>query len=501
MKTSSLLLVLGFLLQLPFLNDREENIVKICGQVKQFENLPMGKRVRFWVAQLTQFRPLRKDLRLQEDGHFCVELPLYYFQEVRLSYLGETVPLLVAPGDELYLEIDALRLSQGEHPWACIRVKGDRALTNRQLLTFWGNWRKERKSIESINSGMDPAIYKERKLNELSSLIGQLQEYRRQYLMNDTVYDWAQQYLNFTAARNLFHQVLRHGSATEDEDLMYRMAAGDHFEVLEQLREMSPAYASSWAYRMFLSTGINYLNFFIPAQLAPDYLSKSEAERKEFQYVYGDTLIMATIDWLEERPSSDFRTHTLALALGNFLEFPITARIVEEADIEEIPDKELRRRIREKYELSRSGEVEFKDPERLVQPPDTVQDIVAWAGREFAGNVVLLDFWATWCGSCIYSIENDLPELVEALADQPFAVLLVGIASERNFLIDRANRFETKALHVFPTEKQEAFLREKYELAGLPRYMLLNREGRLVDDRAPKPGPELKKRIETFTKL
>ncbi len=500
MKSYPFLLILGILLHSPLLSGQEEKLVKICGQVKQYENLPMGKRLRFWVAQLTQFRPLRKDINLQGKGDFCVELPLYYFQEVRLSYLGETIPLLVGPGDELYLEIDALRLSQGEHPWACIRVEGDRALTNRQLITFWGNWREERSRLERISAGMDPVIYKERQLQELNSMLGQLREYRRHYFMNDTVYDWAQQYLNYTVARNLFQQVLRHGTATEQQYLPHQMVSDNHFDTWEKFRQMNPEYALSWAYRMFLSTNINYLNFFSTLQLAPDYLSKSKAERKEFDYVYSDTIIMASIDWLEERPSSGFRTHALALALGNYLELPMTARLVEEADIEQIPDKELRRRIREKYELSRSREVEFNDTERLVQPPDTVQDVVAWAGREFAGSVVLLDFWATWCGRCIYSIENDLPQLVEVFRDQPFVVLLVGIASERNFLIDRANRFAVEALHLFPTQAQEVFLQEQHALKGLPRYMLLNKQGELVDDRAPKPGPELVERIEAFTK-
>lgn len=68
----------------------------------------------------------------------------------------------------------------------------------------------------------------------------------------------------------------------------------------------------------------------------------------------------------------------------------------------------------------------------LVLPTldDQVMDL-----SQFKGQVVLLNFWASWCRPCIKEIPS-LMRLKEKLADQPFVILTVNIGEEKRKIIE-----------------------------------------------------------------
>jgi thiol-disulfide isomerase/thioredoxin len=53
----------------------------------------------------------------------------------------------------------------------------------------------------------------------------------------------------------------------------------------------------------------------------------------------------------------------------------------------------------------------------------------------YRGKVVLLDFWATWCGPCVAMIPHER-ELVSKLSGKPFALLSVSVDDDKATLTD-----------------------------------------------------------------
>lgn len=96
---------------------------------------------------------------------------------------------------------------------------------------------------------------------------------------------------------------------------------------------------------------------------------------------------------------------------------------------------------------------------------------------EFAGQVVILDFWASWCGPCRVSMPT-LDRLWKEVRDQ--GVVLVGVSLDRsasdasNYLTSQGYD-EMIALWESSTASRAAAL--SYGVSGIPRTFIIDREG------------------------
>ena len=123
--------------------------------------------------------------------------------------------------------------------------------------------------------------------------------------------------------------------------------------------------------------------------------------------------------------------------------------------------------------------------------PDFVMNDVT--GRElkladFKGKIVILDFWATWCGPCIASFPHT-QEISKKYADQDVVVLALGtsdtIAKFKAWIPKNQPKYPDIVWAFDPNERGSATFADRassklYGVRGIPSQFVIDRDGKIV---------------------
>ena len=113
---------------------------------------------------------------------------------------------------------------------------------------------------------------------------------------------------------------------------------------------------------------------------------------------------------------------------------------------------------------------------------------------DFKGKVLLIDFWATWCGPCRAEMPN-VVRAYERFHDKGFEI--VGISHDRPHEADKVREFVTAKKMpwrqvYYPDEHNK--VATAYEVNGIPHTVLIGRDGKII--RVGLRGDGLQKALE-----
>ncbi|MBP5365170.1 MAG: TlpA family protein disulfide reductase [Bacteroidales bacterium] len=96
--------------------------------------------------------------------------------------------------------------------------------------------------------------------------------------------------------------------------------------------------------------------------------------------------------------------------------------------------------------------------------------------KDFKGKVVIVDFWNTWCNSCIRAMREEIPLLTKHYAGKDVEFLF--LADESSPLNSwNALKQIVKGHHYRITENQMKLIMSKWDLTGFPSFVILGKDG------------------------
>lgn len=122
-------------------------------------------------------------------------------------------------------------------------------------------------------------------------------------------------------------------------------------------------------------------------------------------------------------------------------------------------------------------------------------DGTRWNWETMKGKVVLIDFWATWCGPCVADIPQ-LKETYDKYRDAGFRI--VGVSLDRggkDEFLEECGDLGVEWPQIFDGKGWDSVLAKSFNVWGIPTPVLLDRDGRVVGVHGDVRGEKLMEQV------
>ncbi len=132
---------------------------------------------------------------------------------------------------------------------------------------------------------------------------------------------------------------------------------------------------------------------------------------------------------------------------------------------------------------SKKSKVKIVDLNEEKNVSKSLDDIL----KKYKGQVIYLDFWASWCGPC----KREMPystKLKEKLSGKDVAFVYISTDKNAAKWEGMINDLGLVGDHYRASAKVKQEIVERFNLQYIPRYVLINKEGKVADANAKRPS-------------
>jgi len=465
----------------------EKRDVSISGKIINFSKHKDNHTIQFDFVDLFQ-RKSKGLLNAEIDslGRFTIKVQLLYPQDFDLIY-GRRAKLLCAPGDSLFVEIDADIFDNASdlkpNNEYFVRVTGgSRTKDNADLIAFMNG------ELATIYNGktISEAITKQ-SANEFK-IYNSLREKEYRAFLNDfkkqngtsvAFNNWIDDYLKYQTWNDLFGYPFEHSANNKISEASLKLPV-DYYDFLQnypmndsQIISTKHAYVIQSYSRFILDNKKDSAGNVCKLMNSKGIIEGSKIELLRFR-----------------RETSGF---TQNLVLTNYYLKLIGAQLLKEFeavyDSSYITEPYFRRVIREEHnDLRNFINNQITDGANLKSLSySNDKNLIKEICTKYSGKVIYVDFWAPWCVPCMAEMPYS-KKLQEVFKGKDIVFLyLANNCKEDSWKATIANKSMTGE-HMLLTDNQYMVLADRFGIKGIPHYVLIDKNGKLISKNATRPS-------------
>lgn len=453
----------------------KEGKVIICGKITLQDNAP--KVVSLTYSQLSA-SPTRLTSVLDASGFFQFEFDIIHPHNLLLKYGKGTAELYVQQSDSLFLTFNSADFLKTTYP--DFSVNGTNPEVSRDILNYHGY--SQLGNFKPVPEGKSVQTYVLELRKYILSEDSVLSSFIKEYHPTPVFVNWAKKDIIYKNANYLVDYEAHHAMrSTTFEGNLYDTKL---FPVND-----SKAIVSSW-YQYHL------WQYALARYAQKDSTIQSYFQQQLFGKAYSACLkkVMAA-----EQPGlgRDFICYQLIFATAEraYPDFKVLMKNVSQY----IKSKPLVAILKSKMAQTENQEkfkISLFQSESKAEK-EVLGDILETIIEKNKGKVIYIDFWATWCGPCKSEVPYAI-ELHNSYAGKPITFVNLCLASEREAWKKAVANQKIAGDNYFLDKDQSALLTRKLNLAGFPTYMIIDKNGQLIDRQAPRPssGDVVRERLD-----
>ena len=397
------------------------------------------------------------------DGTFHTSYPMCFAQNITVNYGGRFINLFVHPSDSVFVEIDMDRYRGGGFDG--VIASGSNADINNQLPAFYDYMC--RLPIPKFDLTLPPDEFTASLNGFLIQAHDSIDRYAREKGLPPSLAEWGKRDLKYAYA----NYILDYGE--DDLQARYKVFSDPLFDLYD------PAGFQSMMFPYHLSALARTV-----VQKTPEIMEGARAMN------VGKTLEAGLKEYLKLPPSL-----TRDYMLYSFLEqvAKMQPGVADSLPEGVFSDVYFLQKLREKavpavaeYKGTPLKGVSYLAEGNKIQEVPRA-DVVAYLAAKYPGKALYIDVYATWCGPCRAEFAP-AKELHKLFAGKDVVFVNLCLSSDTGKWVETVKQMDIEGENYYFDADATGLFMSAYGLSGYPSYILVDKSGRMVTNKAPRPS-------------
>jgi len=460
----------------------------ISGQVSNFEKVSEHDFIEIIFPDLLAGQK-KVSQQIDEKGQFRFEIDLNKPTEFNLKYSGY-LTYYISPGDSLHFAINSDCWSKTTDTYKeesdFYKVSGTSEKMNSDVTKFMGiyrdsllNWQANSDSVKSMDA-LNFLMFKNNQLNELQT---SLANFNVSENTSKEFRNWSQNFIKYDNLSSIMEYRWAHAMAiNEDFGSYVTKMPPEYFDFLNKLENRRGDELIVSTYLNFLNEYAMYIDQMVPLDSQKVYFANMKDE-----FDKGAGFFLRYYNQVEKGFLKDV---LISKFYYRMLDAKYYAQIKNTFNAQLIEDKELREQVQQKYDSEKSlfEKPQFSEGSILNELKDE-NDFLQALIKKYPEKVIYIDFWAPWCSPCM----SEMPasqKIKKQFENKDVAFVYLANRCEEDAWKTTIAEQKIEGEHYFLTDKQFTQLSEIFGITGIPHYALIDKNGNIINEKAPRPSSD-----------